>query len=94
MNQSLIDKTNKTYDLQINGRNATKFKRGYRANPNFKIDKELFNLSLQLDINDWREIRSGDFWTTIDKIQGRDNKNLYTLEKVKKYLGLDFSFQY
>jgi len=88
MNQSVIDKTNKTYDLQINGRKATKFKRGYRANPNFKIDKELFNLSLQLDINDWREIRCGNFWKTIDKIEGRDNKNFFLLTKVKEYLNI------
>lgn len=80
MNQFLIEKVNKRFDYQISN---SKIKYNLSLN---KINKKLFNLSLKLDLNDWRKIRKGDFWEKIDKLDGDLKKHIFTLLRINIYL--------
>lgn len=50
------------------------------------VDVELFKLSEQLTINDWREIRGNAFWESYDSIPSQIEKNKFTLGIIKQYL--------
>ena len=50
-----------------------------------KLDKELFNLTLDFDLSDWKIIRTDKYWKIIDSLQGNAKKE-YTLRCVKYYL--------
>lgn len=67
------EQINKVFDKQV------------KENKKFKIDKELFNITFDFSIDDWKFIRTEKYWQTIDKLP-YDAKKEYTLECVKYYL--------
>ena len=48
-------------------------------------DKLIFLKTLNLDINDWRKIRSGDFWLIRDSLQGI-KQSQFIHERIVDYL--------
>ena len=50
-----------------------------------RIYKELFNLTFDFTLHDWRNIRTKEYWETIDKFD-YDTKKRYTLDCVKRYI--------
>ena len=71
--QKEVDKVNQIFDRQIGRDN------------NYLIDKKLFNLTLNFTINDWRTMRTAEYWETIKKLNSIKRKE-YTLIYVKNYL--------
>ncbi len=71
--QKEIDWANSTFNRQIG------------INRAYLIDKQLFNLTLQFTIYDWRRMRTKEYWETIDKISSSRKKE-YTLQCVRTYL--------
>jgi hypothetical protein len=51
----------------------------------YKIQKELFNLTINFTIDDWRFIRTKKYWDKIDQLNDYQKKE-YTLICVKYYL--------
>ena len=70
--QKEVDKVNQIFDRQIGRDN------------NYLIDKKLFNLTLNFTINDWRTMRTAEYWETIKKLNSIKRKE-YTLICVKNY---------
>jgi hypothetical protein len=60
------------------------FDRQIKDDEKFKIHKQLFNLTHDFTIDDWRLIRTETYWQTIDELPG-DAKKEYTLKCVKYY---------
>ena len=50
-----------------------------------KIEKQLYKLSVDLTIEDWKIIRGKDYFTYTKKM-GIQNKRIYLLDRVKAYL--------
>ena len=48
--------------------------------------KRCFELAFNFTLNDWREVRKGDYFEVMDNIKGTHNKALFRLERIKKYL--------
>lgn len=67
------DEVNEKFDQQI------------KFDKKFKVDKALFNLTLDFSIDDWKFIRTKKYYDTIDKLS-YDAKKIYTLKCVKYYL--------
>jgi hypothetical protein len=67
------DEINKAFDRQIKRDNK------------FYVHKQLFNLTYNFNIEDWRKIRDSEYWQTIDSLS-YDDKKKFTLICVKKYL--------
>jgi len=67
-------------------RQMSKNKPHTKAYKKSELDKILFNRSLQLSIEDWREIRGGEFWQEYDEIECNIEKHEFTLEKIDSYL--------
>lgn len=68
--------------LQINSIFDYQIKRGDWKS---RIHKELFNLTFDFTLDDWRNIRTKEYWETIDKFD-YDTKKRYTLDCVKRYI--------
>jgi hypothetical protein len=50
-----------------------------------KIEKQLYKLSVDLTIEDWKIIRGKDYFTYTQKM-GIQDKRIYLLDRVKAYL--------
>lgn len=48
--------------------------------------KLIFLETMNLDINDWRKIRSGNYWQIHDSLQGIE-RSKFMFRRIKKYLG-------
>jgi hypothetical protein len=68
-----VDRILYQFDRQCERYTADKFKR------------ELFILTLNFTVKDWREVRKGDYWEKRDALQGvaRDR---FKLSRVREYL--------
>jgi hypothetical protein len=73
METEQLKRINKIFDQQI------------KQDKKFEIHKELFNLTFDFTIDDWKFIRTEKYWQTID-ILPYDAKQEYTLKCVKYYL--------
>lgn len=71
--QGTIDYLNSVFDRQI------------KEDKRYKIDKEIFNLTLNWSVEDWKKIRTETYWKEIDNISGDINKKIYKLNKIKQY---------
>jgi hypothetical protein len=69
-----IAKINNAFDNQI------------RSERKYSIDKELFNLTLDFTINDYRRFRTEKYWNTLDSLETVQDKKLYTLTCVRYYV--------
>ena len=78
-----LNKINEIFDRQINVSKKDKAYKEYQIN---KISKEIFNLTIDFDIRDWKIIRSGDYWDVLDSIKDELEKKQYTLSKIKEKL--------
>jgi hypothetical protein len=59
----------------------------------FNLDRQLIKLSKELTIDDWRQIRSGDYYQIRDsffnKLTNNEIEQMYfILNRIKKYLNL------
>ena len=61
------------------------FDQQIKNNKKYKVHKELFNLTLDFTIDDWRFIRTQKYWQTIEGLDYYDKKE-YTLKCVKYYI--------
>ena len=61
------------------------FEKQIEKNEKFKVHKELFNLTLDFTMKDWRFIRTKKYWNKIGELP-YDSQKKYTLECVKYYL--------
>lgn len=57
-----------------------------KGNKLSKIDKEIFNLTLDFTSKDYLAYRTKEYWEELDAIQGEINKKTYVLTAVKEYL--------
>jgi hypothetical protein len=71
--QRTIDYLNSVFDRQI------------KEDKRYKIDKEIFNLTLNWNIEDWKKIRTKTYWKEIDSIFSSIDKKKYKLNKIKEY---------
>lgn len=78
-----IDKTIKDFDKQI--KREYKLQNGVKENCQSYIKKLIYCFSLNLTIDDWRIIRSGDYWDVRDSLTGI-KKDKFTLKRIVKYL--------
>ena len=84
MNIRLIENVNEKYDDQIDSSFGV-IKKLNESN------KELFNYSLKLNLNDWREIRKGNFWDELDNLKNNTWLNKFDTQKeFIKNAALDF----
>lgn len=68
--------------LQVNRIFDSQIKNGdWRSN----IHKELFNLTFDFTLIDWRNIRTKQYWKTVDELDYY-GKKLHTLICVKRYI--------
>ena len=82
-----LNKINEIFDRQINASKKYNTSKEYQIN---KISKEIFNLTVDFDIRDWKTIRSGEYWNVLDSIKDELEKKQYTLSKIKEKLTNDF----
>lgn len=54
-------------------------------NDKYKVHKDLFNLTADFTIDDWRMIRDENFYKASDKMKV-DNKKQFLLKRVRNYL--------
>jgi hypothetical protein len=71
--QKEINRVNKTFNMQID------------RDRSFYIDKQLFNLTLNFTLNDWKTMRTTEYWETTKKLSSKGQKE-YLLICVKNYL--------
>ncbi|OED40778.1 hypothetical protein AB832_03560 [Flavobacteriaceae bacterium (ex Bugula neritina AB1)] len=71
-----VERVNKRFDKQI------------AKDKKYAAHKELFNLSLTMSLQDWKAIRTANYWSTHDKIHQPDDRILFTLIQVRDYLNL------
>lgn len=69
-----IAKINNAFDNQI------------RSERKYSVDKELFNLTIDFSINDYRRFRTEKYWNTLDSLETTQDKKLYTLTCVRYYV--------
>jgi hypothetical protein len=82
METEQLKKINKIFDQQI------------KQDKKFEVHKELFNLTFDFTIDDWKFIRTEKYWQTMDALAHNaeidalvyDAKQEYTLKCVKYYL--------
>jgi hypothetical protein len=55
-----------------------------KQNKNFEIDKELFELTYDLTIEDWKIIRTKEYWIKIDSLLNYSKKKMI-IDYVKNY---------
>lgn len=68
--------------LQVNRMFDSQIERGdWKSN----TYKELFNLTFDFTLDDWRNIRTKQYWETVDKFDFYTKKR-YTLDCVKRYI--------
>ena len=85
LEQKAIERANKTFDAQIKANNK---KEDNDINPfyeDYSMHKELFNLTHNFTINDWRTIRTKKYYETI-KGMSNYGKIKYNLTCVKYYI--------
>jgi len=70
---SIIDKVNLQFDKQI------------KKDKKFRVHKDLFNLTNDFTLDDWRTMRTEKYWEIIDKLP-YDKKKEFTLYCVKQYI--------
>lgn len=63
------------------------FDRQIKKDFKHSIDKELFNLTLDFTLDDWRRMRTQKYWATIATYPPEERKR-YTLKCVKCYIQL------
>lgn len=61
------------------------FDRQIKRDNKFYIHKQLFNLTYNFTHNDWKNIRSKEYFEVLDSLNYNDKK-VYTLICIKKYL--------
>lgn len=61
------------------------FDRQIFKDQSYKIHKELFNLTCEFRMEDWKFIRTDKYWETIDRLNYHEKK-VFTLKCVRKYL--------
>jgi hypothetical protein len=73
-----VDAINKIFDKQI------------KENPQFahshEMNKELFNLTLNFTIEDWKKFRTKKYWDKMKNLSSDFERKDYTLTCVKFYL--------
>lgn len=50
------------------------------------VCRECFILSYNFTLQDWKEVRSGDYFDVMDDTSGAYNKSLLKLNRIKEYL--------
>lgn len=79
-----IDRIIKQFDKQI--KKEYKYAGGDKEKCPSYWHKLLFLKTINLDLNDWRKIREGDYWEIRDSLQGiKQSKFIYN--RVVDYLG-------
>lgn len=73
MTEEQLEKINDRWDKQI------------EKDEKFQVHKDLFNLTLNFDINDWRKIRTKKYWSKSDSLD-YDKQKEYTLQCVEYYI--------
>lgn len=68
-----IEELNKKFDRQI------------EKDKKYKVHKQLFNLTLDFTIDDWKFIRTEKYWQAVEGLNYYEKKE-YTLKCVKYYL--------
>lgn len=69
-----ISKINNVFDNQI------------KSDRRYGLDKDLFNLTIDFTIYDYRAFRTKKYWDTLDSLDSAQDKKLYTLKCVKYYI--------
>lgn len=57
----------------------------YHQETKSDIDQKLFKHHLSLGLDDWRKIRSGDYYDIVDKKTGIE-RSKFILQKIEEYL--------
>lgn len=76
-----------TAEFKIKEQINRNFDKQIKNDKKFITHKELFNLTCDFSIDEWRNIRTAEYWQKIDKLE-YDSKKVYTLICVKNYLKL------
>ena len=50
------------------------------------IGKEIYNLTSEFSIINWKKMRANNYWPVIDSIKSLYEKKLFTLNRVKEYI--------
>lgn len=83
------DQVNKAFDDQIK-RDTFRFRQTNDSRIKYdiemhKINKEIFNLTFNFTMNDWRLVRDSEYWSVFDTLDFYRGKQ-YTLQCVRNYL--------
>lgn len=57
-----------------------------------QLHRELIRLTSDWTISKWKKVRNKKFYRDMDKIQSDSGRKAYTLNAVKKHLGIDESY--
>ena len=75
-------KINEMFDKQTDKYKKENNHREYCLN---KLSKEIFNLTIDFDIIDWKKTRGGNYWQENDLLFGIEKK-IHTIKYIKEYV--------
>jgi hypothetical protein len=71
-----VQEVNRAYDRQISYENIS-----------YKIDRTLFNLTINFTLKDWKEVRSEEYWQTKPTMESSHwKRKAHLLNYVRKYI--------
>lgn len=70
---TIIEKVNLQFDKQI------------KKDKKFQVHKDLFNLTNDFTLDDWRTIRTERYWDIYNELS-YDKRKVFTLQCVKQYI--------
>jgi hypothetical protein len=82
-----IEEINNQFNLQIHReikqqeRTGSDFKKVYSS-----IMKDIFNLTIDFDLNDWRKVRTEQFWYEYDNARNDYDRKFLVLQYIKMYI--------
>jgi hypothetical protein len=78
-----FEEVKRIFEKQIRYRDSSL---GYDYSLRNALQKELFELTADLTLNDWRKIRGEKYWKQKDQIKDEIESLTFTIYQIKKYL--------
>jgi hypothetical protein len=78
-----FEEVKRIFEKQIRYRDSSL---GYDYSLRDALQKELFELTANLTLNDWRKIRGEKYWKQKDQIKDEIESLKFTIDQIEKYL--------
>lgn len=83
-----IEEINKQFNLQIHREIKQKERSGNENSYKVysSVMKDIFNLTIDFDLNDWRKVRTEQFWYEYDNARNDYDRKFLVLQYIKMYI--------